>query len=457
MLVDSHAHLFLPNFENDLDEVLSRAKANGVKYIIVPGTDIETSKQAIKLADKYEQIYAAVGVHPHDSKDWDNSWINEIEKLAEHPKVVAIGEIGLDYFYDFSPKENQHQAFKAQLDLAIKLDLPVVIHNRDSNDDIMNYAREYASKGLRAQFHCFAGSIDDAHELVELGYKISFTGNITFKKSDELREIVKSLSVENILLETDSPFLTPVPYRGKRNEPSYVKYVAKQVAELHHLRINDIERTTTYNVFRLFGVGEEPKLAYTYRIGKSLYINVTNRCDADCVFCDRKGNAVISGYKLKMEKSQEPPAGVYINEIGDPLKYKEVVFCGYGEPTLRWDIVKEVAKYVKEKGGKTRLDTNGHGNYINKRDITPELDGLIDSVSISLNSIDAQQYAALMRVDPKLHQEMINFARKAKQYAHVQMTVVGLSEVDTEKAAEFVKNEIGVQFKVRGYFPKKKK
>jgi len=457
MLVDSHAHLFLPNFENDLDEVLSRAKANGVKYIIVPGTDIETSKQAIKLADKYEQIYAAVGVHPHDSKDWDNSWINEIEKLAEHPKVVAIGEIGLDYFYDFSPKENQHQAFKAQLDLAIKLDLPVVIHNRDSNDDIMNYAREYASKGLRAQFHCFAGSIDDAHELVELGYKISFTGNITFKKSDELREIVKSLSVENILLETDSPFLTPVPYRGKRNEPSYVKYVAKQVAELHHLRINDIERTTTYNVFRLFGVGEEPKLAYTYRIGKSLYINVTNRCDADCVFCDRKGNAVISGYKLKMEKSQEPPAGVYINEIGDPLKYKEVVFCGYGEPTLRWDIVKEVAKYVKEKGGKTRLDTNGHGNYINKRDITPELDGLIDSVSISLNSINAQQYAALMRVDPKLHQEMINFARKAKQYAHVQMTVVGLSEVDTEKAAEFVKNEIGVQFKVRGYFPKKKK
>jgi len=457
MLVDSHAHLFLPNFENDLDEVLSRAKANGVKYIIVPGTDIETSKQAIKLADKYEQIYAAVGVHPHDSKDWDNSWINEIEKLAEHPKVVAIGEIGLDYFYDFSPKENQHQAFKAQLDLAIKLDLPVVIHNRDSNDDIMNYAREYASKGLRAQFHCFAGSIDDAHELVELGYKISFTGNITFKKSDELREIVKSLSVENILLETDSPFLTPVPYRGKRNEPSYVKYVAKQVAELHHLRINDIERTTTYNVFRLFGVGEEPKLAYTYRIGKSLYINVTNRCDADCVFCDRKGNAVISGYKLKMEKSQEPPAGVYINEIGDPLKYKEVVFCGYGEPTLRWDIVKEVAKYVKEKGGKTRLDTNGHGNYINKRDITPELEGLIDSVSISLNSIDAQQYAALMRVDPKLHQEMINFARKAKQYAHVQMTVVGLSEVDTEKAAEFVKNEIGVQFKVRGYFPKKKK
>ena len=457
MLVDSHAHLFLPNFSNDLDEVLTRAKANGVKYIIVPGTDIETSKQAIELAEKYEQIYAAVGVHPHDSKEWDDSWIDEIEALASHPKVVAIGEIGLDYFYDFSPKEKQHQAFTAQLDLAIKLDLPVVIHNRDSNDDVMKYAREYAPKGLKAQFHCFAGSIEDAHELVELGYKISFTGNITFKKSDELREIVKSLSVENILLETDSPFLTPVPYRGKRNEPSYVKYVAKQVAELHNLRINDIERTTTYNVFRLFGVGEEPKLAYTYQIGKSLYINVTNRCDADCVFCDRKGNAVISGYKLRMEKSEEPPAGVYINEIGDPLKYKEIVFCGYGEPTIRWDIVKEVAKYVKEKGGKTRLDTNGHGNYINKRDITPEMDGLIDSVSISLNSIDANQYAALMRVDPKLHKEMIDFARKAKKFAHVQMTVVGLSEVDIAKAAEFVKNEIGVQFKVRGYFPKKKK
>ncbi len=457
MLVDSHAHLFLPNFENDLDEVLSRAKANGVKYIIVPGTDIETSKQAIALAEKYDQIYAAVGVHPHDSKDWDNSWLTEIERLANHPKVVAIGEIGLDYFYDFSPKEKQHEAFKAQLDLAVSLNLPVVIHNRESNEDVMNYAREYAPKGLRAQFHCFAGSADDAHELVELGYKISFTGNITFKKSNELRDIVKSLSVENLLVETDSPFLTPVPYRGKRNEPSYVKLVAQEIADIHRLRLNDIERTTTYNVFKLFGVGEEPKLAYTYQIGKSLYINITNRCDADCVFCARNGEAVISGYKLKMQKSEEPPAGVYIHEIGDPTKYKEIVFCGYGEPTIRWDVIKEVAKYVKEKGGKTRLDTNGHGNYINKRDITPEMKGLIDAVSISLNSIDPQQYAALMRVDPKLHAEMIDFAKKAKQFAFVQMTVVGLSEVDAEKAKEFVKNEIGVHFKVRGYFPNKNK
>ncbi len=452
MFIDTHTHLFYPNFEEDFDEVLQRAKENKVDFMLVPATDLETAKKTISLAEKYPQIYAAVGVHPHDTKDWKDEWIDELRNLAKHEKVVAIGEIGLDYYYDFSPKEIQIDAFRKQLDLAIELNLPVVIHNRDSNEDVMNFAREYAKKGLKAQFHCFAGSKEDAKELVELGYFISFTGNITFKKSDTLREIVKAVPLENILIETDSPFLTPVPHRGKRNEPSYIGLVAEVVAELHNVRVKDVARTTSYNTLKLFGFGKAPEKKFTYQIGKSLYINVTNRCNADCIFCTRKEEPIIFGYNLGMEKSEEPPAGIYINEIGDPKKYKEIVFCGYGEPTIRWDIVKQVATWVKENGGKTRMNTNGHGNLINKRDITPELKDTIDMVSISLNSVDPKQYAKLMRVDESLHAEMLDFARKAKNYTLVVMSVVGLSEVDTQIARDFVKAELGVLFRERPYF-----
>ena len=452
MYIDTHTHLFFKNFDEDRDEVIQNALDAGVKYMLVPGTDIETSKQAIELAEKYEFVYAAVGVHPHDTKDWDNALINELRELAKHEKVVAIGEIGLDYFYDFSPKDKQHQAFDKQIQLALELNLPIIIHNRDSNDDIMDFARKYADTSLKAQYHCFAGTVDNARELVEMGHYISFTGNITFKKADSVREVLSNVSVENILLETDSPFLTPVPHRGKRNEPKHIPLIAEVVAETHHLRVEDVARTTSWNAYKLFGIGVKMKLSFTYQIGESLYVNVTNRCNSDCVFCDRKGDAVINGYSLKMSKAEEPDAEVYISEIGDPTKYKEIVFCGYGEPTIRWDVVKEIAMYVKSNGGKTRMNSDGHGNFINKRDITHELDGVIDSISISLNSTDKVQYAKLMQVDESLHAEMIDFARKAKSYTHVVMSIVGLSSVDTENAKQFVTDEIGINFRVREFF-----
>jgi TatD DNase family protein len=213
-----------------------------------------------------------------------------------------------------------------------------------------------------------------------------------------------------------------------------------------------VANTTSYNAYKLFGIGNKPGISFTYKIGDALYVNITNRCNADCIFCDRKGDAVIKGYNLKMSKSEEPPAEVYIKEIGDPKQFKEIVFCGYGEPTIRWNIVKEVAKYVKDNGGKTRLNTDGHGNVINKRDITQELSPLIDEISVSLNSDDPVQYSKLMRVDPKLFNEMIDFVKKAKEYCKVTMTVVGMSEIDTERAKKFVENDIGVAYRTRPYF-----
>ncbi len=452
MFIDTHAHLFYPNFKGEVDQVIERAKAAGVDYIIVPATDIASSSQALELADKYDEIYAAVGIHPHDTKSWDDSLLKTISELAQHEKVVAIGEIGLDYYYDFSPKETQIHAFETQIELALELKLPVIVHNRESNEDVMNITRKYTPGGLRGQFHCFAGTIEDARELVSLRHYISFTGNITFKKTDNLRKILKRVETENLLLETDSPFMAPIPYRGKRNEPSYINFVAEKIAEVHGLTLDDVARSTSFNAYNLFGVGNKPDLSFTYEIGKSLYVNVTNRCNADCIFCDRKGDAVIKGYNLKMKKSEEPSAEVYIKEIGDPKRYNEIVFCGYGEPTIRWDVVKQVADYVKLQGGKTRLNTDGHGNYINKKDITPELKNRIDVVSISLNSIDPVQYGKLMRVDPSMHAEMIDFTKKAKQFSRVVMSVVGFDKVDIETAKSFVTDDLGVEFREREYF-----
>lgn len=453
MFIDTHAHLFYSNYENEVDEVIKRASENNVDYILVPATDITTSKATIELTRKHDMIYGAVGVHPHDTKDWDDKVIPEIEELASNDKIVAIGEIGLDYHYDFSPREKQIQAFRSQIELALKLNLPVIIHNRESDDDMMKIVTEYCKDGLKAQFHCFNGSMEHAQDLIRMKYFISFTGNITFAKAEELKRIAASVSPNHLLLETDSPFMTPVPHRGKRNEPLYINLVAESLAEAHKVSVEDIARTTSLNAFRLFGIGAMPATSHTYKLGDSLYINVTNRCDSDCKFCHRKTDPFIDGYNLKMTKAEEPPAQLYIEEIGDPSVYKEIVFCGYGEPTIRWDVVKDIARCVKANGGNTRLNTNGHGSYINKRDITPEFSGIIDVVSISLNASDARQYSEIMRVETRMFNEMITFAKHAKQYAgKVVMSVVSINETEIEKSRKIVEEKIGAEFRVREYF-----
>jgi len=453
MFIDTHAHLFFPNFQDDLDSVLQNAKDKLVDFILVPATDLTTSEKIIELIDKYDMLYGAVGVHPHDTKDWSNADVAKLSALAQHKKIVAIGEIGLDYFYDFSPKEKQIEAFRKQIELALTLGLPVIIHNREANKDVLAIIEEYSKQGLRGQLHCFSGSLKEAKQITEMNFFISFTGNITFKKTDELRTIASNIELNHLLLETDSPFMTPVPYRGKRNDPANIPLIAQKLAELHHRSIEDVGRITSSNALKLFGIGKRNVPCFTYKLDNSLYINITNRCNANCIFCDKDGDAVLDGYNLKMLKSEEPPSEVYIAEIGDPKKFDEIVFCGYGEPTIRFEVVKQVAAYVKENGGNTRLNTNGHGNIINKRNIIPELKNLIDTVSISLNSPSQKQYAELMNVDESYFNEMKTFASSAKTFVNkVVLSVVSLDEIEIEKARKLVQEEIGVEFRVRKYF-----
>jgi TatD DNase family protein len=469
MFVDSHAHLTSKEFDADRDDVLRRAAEAGVSFIVSPGTDLEDSRRAVEIAEKYEGVFACVGFHPHEAGKADERSLRAMEELSLHPKVVGIGEIGLDYHDPAGvPRRVQQDALRAQLDIARRRDLPVVIHARDANGDTMDIieqairenpswrsrtvipgSRSSVPKGV---FHCFSGDEALAWRVINLGFAISLPGVVTFKNAGLAAEVASSISAEHLLLETDSPYLAPVPFRGKRNEPMHIPLIAEKIASLQNLAVDDIARATSYGAFRMFGIGAPGKPEIVYRLKDSLYINMTIRCNADCVFCDRKGEAVIKGHNLRIDR--EPTPREVIESIGDPTRYREIVFCGYGEPTIRLDALKEVAAWVKARGGKTRINTDGHGNVIHKRNIVPELAGLIDAVSISLNSTDPVQYGALMRLDgAKYFAAMIEFAKEAvKVIPHVVMTVVDLDEVDKEKARSLVENEIGATFITRPYF-----
>jgi len=472
MFVDTHCHLFFSEFENDIDDVIKKANDVGVQHIIVPGTDLETSRKSISLAEKYEGIYAAVGFHPHDSSKASENAMEEIEKMSFHKKVVAIGEIGLDFHYDYSPREVQREIFLKQIEIAIRCELPIIVHDRETNgetyetifkiaeekNDWMKTKRNTDSRypHPRGVFHCFAGDSNIARKATEKGFYISIPGPVTFpskkEKKNSMEEVVSQITMEHILLETDAPFLAPAPYRGKRNEPSYIPRIAEKIASLQNVSIEDVGRTSSFGAHKLFGIGNAPTPVFTYKLKNSLYINHTIRCNADCVFCDRKGEATIWGYNLKIER--EPSSEEIIREIFEPKKFDEIVFCGYGEPTIRLDVLKEVSLWVKKHGGKVRLNTDGHGSIINKRNIVPELVGLVDSVSISLNSIDKKQYGELMRVNADIYfPAMIEFAKQCvANNIDTTLTIVDLKEVEETQARNFVEKEIGAKFRNRKFF-----
>jgi TatD DNase family protein len=468
MFTDSHAHLTSEQFNNDRDEVIKRAIDAGVEYIINPATDLEDSRKAIELAENQTQVYACVGFHPHDAKKADEASLKEIEELSKHPKVVAIGEIGLDFHYDFSPRDVQAEVFKAQIEIAQRRNLPIVIHTRESNDETVRIVEEALAAvplwrsqkatpqsrypALKGVFHCFSGDPGLAWKVINMGFSVSLPGVVTFKNAGLAAEVAANVSVEHFLLETDSPYLAPVPHRGKRNEPSNIPLIAQKIAALQHMPIEDVGRATNYNAYKLFGIGTPGTPQITYKLKNAIYINLTIRCNADCVFCDRKGEAVIKGINLRIDR--EPTVEDVIKEIGDPTMYEEIVFCGYGEPTIRLDAIKEISRWVKSRGGKTRINTDGHGNVINKRNIVPELVGLIDSISISLNTTDPVQYGELMRLDgPLFFSAMMEFAMECvKLLPKVVMTVVDLKEIDKEKARRFVEEEIGATFVTRPFF-----
>ena len=249
MLIDTHCHLFFDEIKQDLSSVLKRAADLGVTKFICVGTNIEDSKQSYNLALNHENIFSTAGVHPHDTEEVAENYIDELYNLLKNKKVVAVGEIGLDYFKELSDISVQKKIFAEQLELAQKINKPIVFHNRDSDDDIINTLSEFPN--VYGVAHCFSSTYDVAKKLIDMGFYISFSGNLTFKNS-HLPDVAKRLPIDRLLVETDSPFLSPVPHRGKTNEPGRARFVADLLARLHNLSINEVAHITTTNAKAIF-------------------------------------------------------------------------------------------------------------------------------------------------------------------------------------------------------------
>jgi TatD DNase family protein len=258
MFIDSHCHIDGPEYDADREAVIARAREAGVTTMLTVGTGDPHSdaiNRAVDLAEQQEGVYAAVGVHPHDAKLFDDVAERRLLDLVQSKRVIAWGEIGLDYHYDHSPRDVQREVFRRQLRLARELELPVVIHSREADDDTINIVRDELSGYQRAGvLHCFGGSLAMARNAIELGFFISFAGNLTFKKADDLRDIARQLPLDRLLVETDCPYLTPVPFRGRRNEPARVIETARCLAEIHGKDVAEVEKVTSENFGRLFGV-----------------------------------------------------------------------------------------------------------------------------------------------------------------------------------------------------------
>lgn len=463
MLIDTHCHLDDPAYATDLDAVLARAAEQGVGAYLTIGTDVAGSRRAAALAAERPTVWAAVGIHPQDAVQWTDEADAALEALAAQPRVVAIGEVGLDYYRETTPRAQQQAAFRRALQLAHRRRLPVIIHCRDAWDDIFTILREALTPPIRGVLHCFTGDAAAAKTALDLGLAISFAGNLTFKNAEPLRAVARQIPIERIVVETDAPYLTPHPRRGQRNEPAEVVQTATALAGLKSLTLEDVARITSVNAYQLFGIGPAPvRGAIAYAIRDSLYLNVTNACTDRCVFCalsDEQfwvgtGTApFVKGHHLRMPR--DPTSAELIEAAGDPARYREVVFCGYGEPTIRLSVLVEVARALKANGARRiRLDTNGHGNLIHKRSIVPDLAGLVDEVSVSLNTATAEQYVEICRPTFGLptYEAIKTFITECKGVIPtVVATVVAMPGVDVEACRRIATQELGVQYRARGY------
>ncbi len=250
-MIDTHAHIDTEAFDSDRNEVLENAFNSGVNYIIIPAVEEKDFNKILDISSKYERVYCGIGIHPHSALSFNDRSISTIENSCKDPKVIAIGEIGLDYYYDFAPKELQKTVFRRQILIAKEQKLPVIVHNRESDEDIINIIQDEQDGNLEGVLHCFSGPVELMNQALDLNFHISFTGNITFKKIN-LEDVIINAPLDRIMLETDSPYMTPVPFRGKRNEPSHIGLIAEKIAEYKSISFDEVITMTTKNAKKLF-------------------------------------------------------------------------------------------------------------------------------------------------------------------------------------------------------------
>ncbi len=450
-MIDTHCHLDLLKKE-DLEETL---QDKGLEYLITVGYDKKTIKNAIRLSEENPHVFCAIGFHPHEAdkvKEEDLLWLKETAQ--RYPKVKALGEMGLDFYKDYSDRKKQEEVFRKQIAIAKELGLPIVVHSRQAEEETIRILKEEKAYEVGGVMHCFTGSYEFMKACLDLGFYISYSGIITYPNAQNLREVVKRTPTYRLLIETDAPFLAPQPVRGKPNKPPYIRYTAEVMAQLiPNSSFEDIERMTSENAKLLFNLSTNGrKETITYVINNKLYINLTNKCNLHCEFCqrERERNFMVKGYWVWV--SRDPSVEEVIREIGDPTKYEEIVFCGYGEPTLRFSALKEIAKWVKEKGGKVRVDTNGLMFTFLPKEKLRELKGLVDVWSVSLNAQDKETYNKVCRpAQGDAFEKVVEFIKEAvKEGFEVVATAVDYEGVDMKKTEELARS-LGARFRGRIY------
>ncbi|OIO56689.1 MAG: hypothetical protein AUJ55_07935 [Proteobacteria bacterium CG1_02_64_396] len=447
---DTHAHLDYLMGQEDWPQILERT-LDACDFVLIPAVEPPYFERVFQAAALSDRFFVAMGLHPCDVQTPPS--VEEILGWASHPKVVALGETGLDYYHDLTHIEAQKASFRNHIRACLEADLPVIVHSRDADEDTYAILKEEGQGRLRGVMHCFSSDRAQAQRVVELGLLVCFSGNVTYKKALDIQEAATWVPDTHLLVETDAPYLSPQRWRGKRNEPAQMIATLEKLAELRGDSLEDVVRITRENGRRLFRIDQEsPEGEIAYTIRNSLYLNVTNHCTLQCAFCPKFDDFMVKGHYLKLAKVQPSP-GQLIEAIGDPTRFDEIVFCGYGEPTLRLPVVLSVAHWIKEHGGKTRLNTDGLSNLVHKRNTIPELAQAIDRISISLNAQDEATYNRHCR--PGLqgsYEAMKRFIAEAAAHGGFQEVIAsaidGLEGVDAE-ACRVLAESLGAHFRAR--------
>ena len=364
-MIDSHCHINLNHFADDLETVIEHALIDGVRGMLNIGFDPETARETIELVEKYPFIFGVVGCHPHDAQSLDDEFEAMIRDFLTHDRVIGIGEIGLDYYRDLSPQEVQNDVFRRMIRLGREQSVPIVIHCRDAFQDVVSALKE-ESDHHRGIFHAFAGTPEEAQQVIDLGFHIGVGGVVTFQNS-QLSRTLETVPVESIVLETDSPYLTPSPYRGKRNEPAYVSHVARAVASIKGVTPGEISRISDENFCKAMGLSPGMLPGPVYRLENTVYIH----------------SAALSSDQLDV-----------LDTFGDDVE--GMVLCGLDDPLAGLDSALALAARGREKGWHVSINTDGRGSHLAERDVAPELADAVDEIVVLFHGTTSAQHDRTM-------------------------------------------------------------
>ncbi len=450
MFFDSHAHLHDAKFERDIERVLDRARVAGVTRVITLGDNLASSRRAFSLSQRAPEVLAAVGVHPHAAAEWNGDSEKVLRELADSRRVVAIGEIGLDYHHHKFGHDKQRDVFRRQLAIARDLHLPVSMHCRESYADLIEDLRTERGPEIGGVCHCFSGTLADARAFVEMGFVLGVGGTITYPNAGELRDVIKAIGIQHIILETDAPYLAPQSKRGRRNEPANLPIAAKALAQLLGETYRDVARVTTYNTERAFKLSRDHAPESVYVIANQIHVNLTNLCTNNCDFCLRHGDGYYRGHKVRLDSAPHVEEIMRLAFQDGYEVYHELVFSGLGESFFRLEEIVRIATAAKEKGKRTIVQTNGQGLLLHGPELWTKLGNSIDEFSVSLNAPDRDTYNALCHPGDPEHAfpAVLEFVRQARDRGFkVVLTAMKLPEVDLG-ATRALAAELGLPLQV---------